>query len=156
MWKHIEEDNGKLSIHDCYATQIWIENHDLVIEFADGFWIVQGNTYNPYDQTYRSECSQMKVMGFEVDNLFVLRPFQLFCRPVFTLKSDLKFNRLMKKVNTGRWKLLFATEYHTFHQVLFDCWIYPKYKRRALHCYMIIDNNRMEYCWNEIRKDSAC
>ena len=40
MWKYREEAEKQVSLHDCRATYMVADEHRILMEFADGFWML--------------------------------------------------------------------------------------------------------------------
>ena len=66
MWKYSEINAyPNIILHDCRIVKAWIENRDIVIEFDNGFWILEDNKQNPFGKTLRTGKSEIRFINFD-------------------------------------------------------------------------------------------
>lgn len=153
MWIHSGKKTDDISFHDCCATQARTDSHNLYFEFNDGFWITSNTKNNQYDNTLRTDKSQLKICNYEVSDIYIFKEIRLFRHLISTHRVPLNLDKLMENINSGKWKLEFLYEYHFYHRVLFMCWIWSKSKPYHRECQLIIDCDGMECFWNKLRED---
>ena len=153
MWNCIaKNDRDVISLHDSRATGIHMDGKDLVLDFADGFWLVHGSRYNPHENTLRTDAAQVRFVDFEIENFYVFKVVRLFRKPIFTKRIEMDLQTLIDNVNSGAWELEFLDEYTRFRGLLFNCWIWHK-KGHTQECQISMDCTETQYYWNSIRED---
>ena len=60
MWKHCDNNDEYVSLHDCHATKILYENNVLTFVFSDGIWIAKGHPDNETDKTVCTDMAEAK------------------------------------------------------------------------------------------------
>ena len=58
-----------------------------------------------------------------------------------------------EKINKGEWEIEFNEQYHSFHRTLFFGAVTTKKKIWEFEFQMVIDCDKIEYCWNNICPD---
>lgn len=153
MWVHSENKTKNISLHDCRATQMRIDGHDLYFKFDDGFWIIADTENNTNRETLKTDKSQLKIRNYDISDLYVFKEIRLFRRLISTHRVRLSLEKLAANINKGKWELEFIYEYHSFHSVLFSCWIWSKSKPYHRECQLIIGCDAMECFWNNLCED---
>lgn len=152
MWRYTEKSNekAKISLHDCRATRMFINDGNLHFEYNDGFWVLTTNENNPHNETFKTDLSQLKVCNFEIENIYIFNKFRLFRRLISTKRIDITIETLIDNINNGKWELEFLYEYHTYQGMLFNCWIWMNQKPCHKECQIALQCDDMEYFWNNI------
>ena len=67
MYQHIENEDGKIGLHDCRATHMSYENETLSFDFREGFYILNE------DAPERSGMSKMKchIIDEDIDGISI-------------------------------------------------------------------------------------
>lgn len=146
MWKHCDtNDNNKYSLHDCKATESYIDGEDLVFVFEDGFWVI-----NEDNGAYRTDKAEIRIKNYDIRSIWLFH--KIWRKKMFSLRTNLEIKKLIKEINSGK-QLEFINEYHTYRCVLWECWIWFERKPYHKELDMAIDNDGITYCWNNIRED---
>lgn len=153
MWKYCENKTNDLSFHDCVVTRLFIDSDDLIMEFNDGFWVVGNTQHNTNNETYRSDSSQLKLINYDVANIYVYNKTRLFTRLINTRRISLELEILIANVNSGKWELEFLSEYRTYRGVFFTCLILSKKRPYMRECQLFLDHDEMKCYWNNLCLD---
>lgn len=154
MWKNSSQNKQNfISLHDCKATNITIQEDHLFFEFDDGFWISPIAESNPFGYTAKTDKSEIQLIQFNVSNIYIFKEFRLLRRPVIIKRDSLDLEKLMANINCGKWELEFINEYHARKDVLYQCCIWTKQRPYHMDCQIELDCDAIEYHWNDLRKD---
>ncbi len=156
MWKNcVESAYEHISLHDCVANGVEFSDGVMSLSLDDGFWMLADSKYNFCGEKVRTDKSKINFIDFE-ENLSVFYVFKrhyLFGKRLCTTRKKLELKILFDKINSGEWEIEFNEQYNAFHRVLFFGGVTTKKKIRAFEFQMVIDCEKMEYCWNNICPD---
>lgn len=154
MWKHREEAEEQISLHDCRATQITVEENRICMGFADGFWMIQNTAHNPSGETIKTTRSQV-VFYLDQQNadeaeVAVFRRKQLKGKKI-AVREVRNLAWLIKMVNGQGVQLEFVEAYRQCSDRLYKGYLYAKRPPYWLECELVIPRiEKIEYCWNEL------
>lgn len=154
LWKHSTKKTNDISLHDCCATRIFKDKHNLFFEFDNGIWAIANTAFNPNNRTFRTDKAQLKLCNFNIDSIYIFKEIRLFRRIISTHRIPLSFEKLTENINSGKWELEFIYEYTKYHETLFSCCICSAHKPYSIECQMILDYDDMECFWNNLREDN--
>ena len=156
MWKNsVGYTDETISLHDCVANSVEISDGVLSLSFDDGFWVLPDSKYNSCDATVRTDKSKIEFVDFDEDmsEFYLFKRHYLFGKRLCTTRKEVKLKEVFEKINTGEWKIEFNEQYEGFHRVLFFGGITTKKKIWELEFQMVIDCEKIECYWNNIRPD---
>ena len=158
MWKYTELDAyNTISLHDCKATSITMEDSNLIFDFPDGFWITPASSYIDRDRRIKTGPAQLCIHGFfeeaPFDAIDIYKTVRIFGKPVLCRRLQPDDPIFLKMLQTGKYELEFITEYHAAISSLYQCWIWKKNSGVYAECQFELAAKSIEYRWNEIRYD---
>lgn len=123
MWKHREEAEDQIRLHDCRATYIAAEQNRILMGFADGFWLIRKTAYNPTENTLKTAGSQLV---FHLDDqyaddvtVFIFRQKQLRGKKWVQIRECKDIQWLMKMINQKGAQLEIIDEYGYYRRRLY-------------------------------------
>ena len=136
-------------LSDCTVSEIQVKDNGLVLIFSD-YGFIKKDMDNKY---YRTEGAEIVIEGYNNEELFIkeIRTHQLSEEIFFDSMNDIEFEKLLRNVNSGKWKLEIVEEFYSTGGGVYICqirdeedcfWIYIKMRYRNLI-----------YLWNSIRHD---
>ncbi len=151
MWRNSDENmQGFISLHDCRATAMAIHENDLLFTFDDGFWVSFEDERNPFNNTVRTDKSEVQIVHFDVPDIYIFKELRIFRRLVSTKRICLSVEQLMANINCGKWELEFIYEYHSDRGVLYQCWIWMNHAPFHIECQIALDCDKTVYHWNNL------
>lgn len=148
-------------LHDCVATKINVDGSEMTLDLPDGFWLLPDDPRNPWDEVHKTGPAQIVVsLGYpmpsnELDDAIFAELFhrRRLCRGVaWTTCTYPAVEKLIEKVNSGKWDLEFVWKYPTYDRG----WLVEGYfhtGRKTRKCYLTVDFRQIRFFWNEIRGD---
>lgn len=154
LWtfKAVNDVTG-LSLHDCRVTQMRTQANNLVLDFANGFWITAQNQHNPYGETLRTDASQVRIIGFDIEEIYIFCTVSLCGRHIATLRKSLPLNRLQAQINSGRWRLELIDSFYGGGRLLWNAYILSGNETSSQECQLMLGYRDMECGWNRICRD---
>lgn len=156
MWKNCVENAYKdISLHDCVVNCVEIFDNILSLTLDDGFWMLADSKFNSCGETVRTDKSKIIFDDFD-ENLSVFYVFKrhyFLGKRICTTRKRVKMQKLFEKINSGEWEIEFSDQYYAFHRVLFFGSVTTKKKIWEFDFQLVIDCEKMEYCWNNICTD---
>lgn len=157
MWKYTAiNDYPNISLHDCHIVKVHIDLSDIVFEFNDkGFWIMENNSQNPFKKTLRTDKSEVRFRGIDVDStrIYLFKTYHLFKKAVLTRRIELTLEQFAKKINNGEWEFEFVDELYAWSRAGFDGYVWFNKKPYEYECQIRLFFNEMIYSWNKICED---
>ncbi|MBQ4088216.1 MAG: hypothetical protein IJC78_08225 [Clostridia bacterium] len=155
MWKNsVEYTDGIMSLHDCVVNSVERFDDILSLYFNDGFWILSDTEYNSCGATVRTYKSKIEFIDFDEDmsEFYLFKRHYLFSKHICTTRKKVDLKEVYEKINSGAWKIEFIEQYKGFRRFLFFGSLTTK-KKGNFEFQVVIDCEKMECCWNNIRPD---
>lgn len=152
-FKHLDNGEAHLSLHDCTAEKVYIREGKLVFEFSDGFWIFPSHPENPLGNTVRSDFSKVEYIldRKSIEDVMVY----VFEETLFkkTVRKEWTLDELIKNIYCGKCRLELLYQYTDESSRLIECMIWSD--RRPYHREGIIKINgaQANYYWNNLCAD---
>ncbi len=140
-----------ICLHDCDLTKIELAENALTLFFEDGFWMLGHSNFNPSDKTLRTDASQVAFVGFDSQSSILSAAYVNRC--VFCRNGKIPFERFIKRVNSGKWKVEILGVYSADNQIFLSGIVYQKGRCYFLDFDAVIKCEKIEYFWNDIRAD---
>lgn len=150
-------------LHDCIATEIRLEGSELFLEFPDGFWLPVNDSRNPNPDMHKTgpetgpetgPARAVLSLGYpepatnpnDAIAVELFHSFRLFRGVSFTICRYPNAEKLIEKVNNGKWELEFVRKYPEPSGCLIDCCF--RAKKKHMRCYLHVDCRQIRYFWN--------
>ena len=155
-------------LHDSVATRMEIEGRELRLFFPEGFRLLPNDPRNPYDTPLPTKAGWMVFTldfdpgdGFARDELIRLEVFHDHylpsirryrpSDPLFTTCAFVNVDKMIGKINSGKWKLEFYDEFKHYIGYMYGCALYTsRTMRRYCRCYFSVECRAIRYYWNEV------
>ena len=144
----------ELTLHDCVADKIMLENGVLCFNFPNGFWITPNHNENQLNKTVRTDSSAVEFTIENIDDITI----RIFKRNRFLgsqkiTVEDWKIEKLISDVNNGKRVIEFITQYRSFYEQMWECVIRLDKKPYHIECQLYLPNTKATYYWNNLRAD---
>lgn len=152
MYKHCEEDNQYLSLHDCHATEMLYDEGVLTFIFQDGIWITKEHSYNEIGKIVRTDKAEVKFYldsGDEDDITIYVFDKKL----KKTYRQELQLIELIELLNRGNHTLEFLYQYKGYNSMIVECCLWSKKKPYHRECEIKLLLKATKYCWNNLCED---
>ena len=140
-----------ISLHDCRAPQILLEDKFLSFSFPDGFWVRKKDSTN--DKLFYTDESQVNfTLLYSADVAVTIYIFTEESGK--TIREELTIEEFMHQMNNKLYSLEFLDSYIGYQTFKFDCWIWFDKEPYHKECELIISSQKISYQWNNIYKES--
>ncbi len=156
MWKNcVESAHEHISLHDCVVNYVEFSDDVLSLTLNEGFWMLADSKYNSCGETVRTDKSTINFIEFDeqMSVLYLFKRHYIFGKRLCTTRKKVELKKVYEKINKGEWELEFNEQYHSFHRTLFFGGVTTKKKIWEFEFQMVIDCDKIEYCWNNICPD---
>lgn len=153
MYKHCDLDDRYISLHDCVAEKMKINDGILSFVFPDGFWITSGHSQNDSDAIVLTDSSQV---DFQIiDEVIYGVTVYIFKkkRKGKMVREEWELVDFVNAVNAGDFRVEFISQYKSYQSYLFKCWIWFDKKPYYSECEIILCSEKARYRWNKLRYD---
>ncbi len=153
---HVENDDKMLTLHDCFADRISFEDGILTFYFSDGFWISSNHPDNSFNNTVRTDASEVRFMlldGDECDARIYVHSLRVRRPMLKYLRSEIRLYDFIRNVNSGKFRLEFLYLYKGYNSYFFECWLWQSKKPYHRECQLTIDASGVCYHWNKLRPE---
>ena len=153
MYTHNEENNRFISLHDCRAEKMRLENGWLSFFFPNGIWVMDDHPENSSEHTVRTDSARadFKILDEELVGIqiFLFRK----SRGGKVIREEWETENFINAVNEGAFRVELIDRYDGFQSVLFKGEVrfdQPPYRHE---CEIILPVEKEVYRWNELRYD---
>ena len=156
-FKHIDPDefHGKeISLHDCIADKVSIEDSALCFSLPDGFWITPHHKENMCGKTIRTGASAVTLTVKDIDDVTV-RVFvrNTWCWAIKTRVENWHIEQLVAAINSGKCTFEFITQYRSHYEQMWHCSIRSNKKPYYRECQLYLPKTEATFFWNDLRPD---
>lgn len=153
IFKHYDTDNSCITLHDCYATNITIEENRISFYFENGFWITPEHKQSKLTDTVRTDSSRVDFY-FSKESLDDFLVY-VFRKNIFgkTFREIWEIQKLTELVNKKFLNLEFLYQYKRYNEQLFDCWLHFDKSPYHYECQIKIPTTNVIYNWNNLCTD---
>ncbi len=153
MYKFFDRNSESISLHDCRATNVFLNKDVLSFDFADGFWISEKNPRNPYRKLLCTDQSQVDFHLLSGDVNADLTCYVFVKKHGKVIRKTFDYEKLQRKINQKGQELEFLYAYTGYKSVIFECVLWRKKKPYSRDCVLIISTDDVKYRWNKICPD---
>lgn len=153
MYKNRDVNSIYISIHDCSAEKMQLENGILSFDFSNGFWVLSQHPQNGSAHIVRTDASRVEyqIIDEEIDGIIIYTFKPNRNGEIVREKCEIK--RFIDAVNNGSFHIEFIDEYKRYEFRLFKCMMSLDEPPYYCECEIIIHNENAVYCWNHLRDD---
>ncbi len=145
--------DGRISIHDCLAHRVTVENGMLTFYFPEGIWVIPGHPSNPTEDMVCTGPAKMTLEPFcgdvwdwNVQSLYTLRyPWQL--------ARWWKPEKFVEALNRGSFRVEFINWYIAPVTALFQCALRSDRRPRYRDCNIQMDVKNIVCHWETMNFD---
>ncbi|MBQ6825895.1 MAG: hypothetical protein IKT38_02805 [Clostridia bacterium] len=149
VYNHIDTDDTVLTLHDCIANKIQLENGILSFYFQNGFWITPLHYANNSSNVVRTDFSQVdyQINGKVYIYVFRKNIFRKIIRTEWTLEQLINF------INNSNSSLEFLYQYKSQDEQLLKGYLRFDKAPYCYECELEIPACKIEYRWNNLCYD---
>ncbi len=156
-FKHIDPDgfhDKKLTLHDCRADKILLENGTLRFFLPDGFWVAPNHIANSSEKAVRTDASIVDFSVENIDDIIVL----VFSNNKWfwsqkTRVENWHIEQLISAVNCKGCTLEFQTQYRSYYEQMWHCIIHSRKKPYYRECQLYLPKSEGTFYWNNLCLD---
>lgn len=155
---HIDTDNRFLTLHDCIAEKVYLQDGVLVFEFPDGFWIGPEHPDNPYNECLRTDKARVEFVLENGEEYDVFAWLHVQENPKSRKKTvrNWEIAQLIKNVNSGKCAYEFIEHYINTQSPtdnVIEGELRGEGKLNFSQCWLRIWATKVNYCWNNVLPD---
>lgn len=144
-------ENINVSLHDCKATQILLEDRLLSFTFPDGFWVTKKDNVN--EKLFYTDEGQVNfTLLYAADVAVTIYIFTE--KNGKTIREELKIEEFIHQINSNLCSLEFLYSYIGYQTFKFDCWIWFDKEPYHKECELVISAQEMSCQWNNMYEES--
>jgi len=152
MYKYSDRnENDDISLHDCRATKIKINNGMVSFVFKDGFWVSERSRNNLKKTFFYTDEAEMrfKALYEDIDSSVTIYVFTETPEDNKAIREWIPFDTFAKQINGGM-ELEFLYSYKGYQSFIFECWLWFDEEPYHKECVMIISAKEITYHWNSL------
>ncbi len=153
MYKHCDEKEDTISLHDCRAEKAILRDGVLSFFFSDGFWINSRNACNETNQTVKTDESEVRFYLESGDKWDVTVYVFTDKGTRKAIRKEWKAKKLIRSINSGKCQLEFLYQYRGYNTRIIECCLWFDKKPYFKKCLLKISTNKVIYCWNDLCED---
>ncbi len=156
MWKYrVVNAYDYVSLNDCVIKNMKTTDNLLSFPFDDGFWMIARTKYNSYEEAVQTDKSEINFIDFDknMSVFFIFKRHCLFGKHIYTTRKKVDLDKVFERINSGEWEIEFSDQYFSKRRVLFFGSVNTRKLLWAFDFQLVIDCEKMEYCWNDACTD---
>ncbi|MBQ7321887.1 MAG: hypothetical protein IJW99_07300 [Clostridia bacterium] len=153
-FSHCTYDEKNLTLHDCRATRVSLEDGELVFHFPNGFCIGYLHPENPYRKPIMTDVAEVRYhlvheSPYDADGYVFDRK-----KRGKAIRWDYSLKQLMADINEKGGQLEFLYQYLDGFCRIVKCELW--FEKRPYHreCELFLHTDRVAYLWNNLREES--
>ena len=141
----------EITLHDCIADRVYLEDGTLQFYLPDGFWVTPHHKANGYEKTIRTGASLVAFTIKEVDDISV-RVFtrNALCWSKKSCVENWHIEQLIAAINNKKCTLEFITLYRSHYEQMWHCVIHSKKKPYYRECQLYLPETVATFFWNDL------
>lgn len=140
-----------VSLHDCKATQISLNDKLLSFLFPDGFWVSKKDSDN--EKLFYTDEGQVN-FTLLYDAKVAVTIYIFTEKDGKIIREELTIEELIHQINEKLCSLEFLYSYIGYQTFKFDCWIWFNTEPYHKECELIISSQEIVYQWNNLYEES--
>ena len=150
-YKYNETDDTYISLHDCIAEKITVKNNVLSFYFPKGFWVTNEYDKNKSNDVVCTDVSQVdyNIIDEEYDSICVYAFKKGITGKI--VRKQWPVEDLIKKVNSGKYRIEFLYNYKGYKDILYKCWLWFDKYPYHIEIQIELPINNITYRWNELQ-----
>jgi len=157
MYKYSDRnEKDDISLHDCRATKIVINDGILSFVFKGGFWVSERNRNNFNKKLSYTDESEVKFKTLyrNMASNIIIYVFTDTKEENKTIRELIPFDTFAEQINGGM-ELEFLYSYKGYQSFVFECWLWFDEEPYHKECVMIISANEITYNWNTLYAEES-
>ena len=150
---HNEHDEKYISLHDCRADRVELNDGVLSFWFPEGFWVLSSHPENPTGKTVRTDAARVDYVLRDSRGDDVCAEVFTRLRFPFALRRSYDLFPFMEILNQQGWELEFLYQYPDYWNRIVECWLWIPKRIRHKECQLKLDVAEVVYRWNSLRPD---
>lgn len=150
MYNNYDTESNLFSLNGCQAQSISYEDGLLSFYFPNGFWIFKKHTENNLSDTVCTDNSMVTyhILNEEIDGISIYIFSKTKNKKV--IREDWEPKNFINALNNKDFYVEFIKQYNSCQSVLHKCWI--RFEQEPYHkeCEIIINYDKVTYCWNKL------
>lgn len=158
MYKYSDSnENDDISLHDCRATKIAINDGILSFVFKEGFYILERNRNNFNKKLSYTDESEVKfkILYKDIESNITIYIFTDTKEKNKAIRERIPFDTFANQINNGM-ELEFLYSYKGYQSSVFECWLWFDEEPYHKECVMIISADEITYSWNTLYVEESC
>jgi len=145
-------ENDSISLHDCRATKVEIDNDFLTFKFKEGFFVDEDNVKNYFkSRSYTGEAEvKFKKVYKNTDSnisIYIFTDTEEKNKSIREAVSPAQFSEML---DNGA-ELEFLYSYKGYNSYIFECWLwFNSVPRIHKECVILVSESEITYSWNEL------
>ena len=152
-YRHNEKNEEHLTLHDCRAIRVAMNDGVLSFWFDEGFWVMSSHPENPTGKTVRTGPARVDYVLREQSGDDVSVDVFTRLRWPHALRTVWELPRLLEALNRDGWGLEFLYQYPGGWNRIIECWLWMPKKPFHKECQLKMDVAEVLYRWNELRPE---
>lgn len=152
MYKYSDNnENNDISLHDCRATEMKIENNSFSFTFDNGFYVLEHNKNNPNKKlsyTDRSEVVFHTIYN-DIEGNITVYIFSKTDEEDKSIREEITPHQLSEMLNKGI-ELEFLYSYKGYKSYIFECCLWFETEPYHKECVIIISADNVTFNWNTL------
>lgn len=151
---HCDHDEKYVTLHDCRATRVSLEDGELIFHFPDGFCIGSLHPENPYRKPIMTDAAEVRYHLFRGKSWSVYGYIFDHKKPGKAIRWDYSVEQLMADVNEKGGQLEFLYQYLDENCRIIKCELWFDKKPYHRECELFLHADAVDYLWNRLCKES--
>lgn len=148
-------EKDDISLHDCRATKIVVNDNMLSFIFREGFWVSESNINNfSKKPSYTDESEvKFKTLYKDINSNITIYVFTDTNEKNKQIRESIPLERFIEEINGGT-ELEFLYSYKGYQSFIFECWLWFENEPYHKECVIIISADEVTYSWNTLFAES--
>lgn len=149
MYKYIDNVDDNISLHDCRASHISVNDGAVSFVFDNGFLVGANHKLNPYEEPMYTDKSDIRFYLLSKDTKNDIMIYIFTNESGRTFREECSLEDFMSMINSGSAELEFLYSYKGYQSVVFECWLWFDEEPYHKECVLIISEDKAACYWNK-------
>ena len=157
MYKYSDRnENDDISLHDCRATKIKINDGMVSFVFKEGFWVSARNRNNFNKKLSYTDEEEMRcgTLYGDIESDITVYVFTDTREENKAIRERIPFDIFAEQINGGM-ELEFLYSYKGYQTSIFECCLWFDEAPYHKECVMILSAKEITYNWNTLHAEES-